>query len=259
MRSLENMAPFARERRDNVKERRADFNIYRRSTDDVEMLLECLLPDPDRALSQGTPIRSRWQSKSTAKVRVEIGGKPYFLKRYNCAGCLYRVKGLFRSSKALRSWRAASQFLLHDIPTLRPLICMEERRLGLLGRSYILFPFAEGEGGTLLDVWPAMSDEERSGCLVKLAKIIGMMHHHGLFHGDLNWRNILVQKNSEGNEFFLVDLDGSKARLRPSESHAMKDIEHFVRDLNRCDAREEQKRSFLALWHQYKGSFSSGP
>jgi len=242
------MKRISQGRLDYIKERRVDFDIYRSSSADVERLLEHLLPDPDLLLSQGTPIRSRWQSKVTAKVRVQICEKSYFLKRYNCTGWLYRLKNLFRPSKALRSWRATQLFLQHNIPTLPPLLCLEERRCSLLGRSYLLYPFLGGDADNLLAVWPTLVAEAQEGCIVEVAKIIGKMHSHGIVHGDLNWRNILLARDDAGFDFYLVDLDDSRLLVNPTRKDLENDLRHFCRDMERSNVPHLLRDLFMENW-----------
>ncbi|MRR08115.1 MAG: hypothetical protein EG828_14550, partial [Deltaproteobacteria bacterium] len=120
-------------------DRNGDFIVYRDSSYVDDMLLSALLSDPDSLLKAGREIQSPWQCAATDKTIVEIRGKSYFLKRYNCLGSRYRLKNMVRSSRALKSWWAGWKFLELGVPTPRPLVCLEERRLRLLGRSYLLF------------------------------------------------------------------------------------------------------------------------
>lgn len=235
---------------------RGRFRIYGEPTAEVEAVLAELLPDPDRILEKSEGIDSPWRSKATDKGKVRICGQSYFLKRYNCMGWSYRLKNIFRPSKALRSWLAVEEFFARDIPTPLPLLCLEERELRFLGRSYLLFPFVQGETGSFLDLWPELSFEERDASLVQLAEVLGRMHRQGLYHGDLNWRNILARRNEQGLEFFLVDLDGYRITWRPTEAHALRDLEHFLRDLRRAEAGEKREKDFLSKWRQAQESFA---
>lgn len=230
--------------------RRGGFRVFKENSRQAEEVVNQLLPDPDRALEGGEPLVSPWRSEATDKARIVVGGKNYFLKRYNCRGWLYRLKNGFRRSKAVHSWTAGQTFRAHGIATVEPLVCLEERFGNLLGRSYLVFPFRPDTWGNLLEVWPHMSRTTRSRALAALAQLIGRMHRAGATHGDLNWRNILVCRRDERLEYFLVDLDGSRMRKKLRADQARKDLDHFLRDLDRNEVDTEDQQRFLAQWRR---------
>jgi tRNA A-37 threonylcarbamoyl transferase component Bud32 len=236
-----------------MRERRDSFFVWRQATAEAEAALQQLLPDPDRILDAGKELSSPWRSEATDKVRVEIGGRAYFLKRYNRTGSLYSLKNAFRPSRALRSWRAVQRFARCGVPTPVPLLCLEERHRRLLGRSYLLFPFVAAEAGSFLDLWPRLDSDVQRHCLEGLARVLGRMHRQGLLHGDLNWRNILAAREGEGFRFWLVDLDGSRRISRFSAGRAEKDLSHFLRDLQRSGAAPELRTAFLDRWRRAAG------
>lgn len=215
----------------------------------IPEVLQALLPEPDMAFMQGTKLPSPWGGAGTDKRQVRIAGHDYFVKRYNCMGWLYRVKNILRPSRALRSWRAARTFLSRRVPTPEPLFCMEERHCWLLGRSYIVFPFFE-DGGDLLHLWPQLDTTEREKCLVDLAAVIGHMHSQGVYHGDTNWRNILMRRQGGTGSFFLIDLDSSFCLAKPRKDKAERDLQHFLRDLERHQVPRPLKDLFLSKWEQ---------
>jgi tRNA A-37 threonylcarbamoyl transferase component Bud32 len=226
-----------------------DFTVCHDSSEAYTEVVASLLPDPDRLFAAGQAIQSPWQSAATDKTVVRIGDRSYFFKRYNCLGGGYRLKNIFRRSRALKSWRAGWKFLAQGLPTPRPIACLEERRLRLLGRSYLLFEMLEG-AHSLLDSWIGLSDQGRRDVLSLLGTEIGTMHRLGLLHGDLNWRNILVQKVSPSLEIYFVDLDGCSEVGRVTRERAEEDMSHFFRDLQRQQATEQERALFLAAWEQ---------
>jgi hypothetical protein len=246
----EALRPVAAE---GVRERRGVFQVWRRPSAEAEALLAELLPDPDRVFTQGTELPTPWRAEATDKVRVALGGRDYFLKRYNCAGPLYALKNAWRPSRALRSWLAVQRFADCEVSTPVPLLCLEERRWRLLGRSYLLFPFIAAETGSFLDLWPRLAGDEQRRCLARLAQLFGRMHRRGLLHGDLNWRNILAAREGGELHFWLVDLDGSRQLARLTRERAEKDLAHFLRDLGRAGAAPELHVTFLDQWRRSAG------
>jgi tRNA A-37 threonylcarbamoyl transferase component Bud32 len=227
--------------------RRGDFVVFHDSSEAHAEVIATLLPDPDRLFAAGQAIQSPWQSAATDKTVVRIGGRSYFFKRYNCLGGGYRLKNIFRNSRALKSWRAGWKFLELGLPTPRPIVCLEERHLRLLGRSYLLFELLAG-AHSLLDSWADFSAEGRRDVLARLGTEIGSMHRHGLLHGDLNWRNILVRAISRSPEIYFVDLDGYRDAGGLTRESANKDMSHFFRDLQRNQATREETALFMATW-----------
>lgn len=212
-------------------------------------VIHALLDDPDRLFASGEVIQSPWQNPATDKTIVEIGGGCYFLKRYNCLGPGYRLKNIFRNSRAFKSWRAGWKFLELGLPTPKPIACLEERQLRLLGRSYLLFEMLNG-ARSLLDCWSDLSVARRREVLSVTGFAVGRMHRLGLLHGDLNWRNILVRGASGAQEAYLVDLDGYRFVGTGSRERAEKDMSHFFRDLKRNHATRQETECFVNAWEQ---------
>lgn len=229
--------------------RHGDFVVYHDSSEVYAQVGATLLPDPDRLFAAGEGIQSPWQSAATDKTVVRIGGRSYFFKRYNCLGGGYRLKNIFRNSRALKSWWAGWKFLESGLPTPRPIVCLEERRLRLLGRSYLLFELLDG-AHSLLDCWAGLSERGRRDVLSLLGTEIGNMHRRGLLHGDLNWRNILIRENPRSLEVYFVDLDGCRDGGVANRERAEKDLSHFYRDLQRNQATGEETALFMAAWEK---------
>jgi tRNA A-37 threonylcarbamoyl transferase component Bud32 len=180
---------------------------------------------------------------------VKVGKQFYFIKRYNCRGWKYRVKNMFRISRARRAMQAGQALQACGIRTPQPLVCLEERRFFLLGSSYLVCTFLE-DTLSLLELWPDLDDKRRVEILRQVAELFGIMHRRGIVHGDSNWRNILVRNASEKPEFWIVDLDGTRRYRRLTASRAERDIGHFLRDLTRSGAGEEFARLFRSHWER---------
>lgn len=234
--------------------RRRGFDVWYEPSGELEGLLHSLLPDPDRLFAVGQAIQSPWQNPATDKAVVTLDHRRLFFKRYNCPGGIYSLKNIFRQSRALKSWKFGWKFLEFGLPTPRPVACLEERRLRLLGRSYLLFEMLDG-ARSLLDGWTNLCADERCVVLRRLGREIGRMHHCGLLHGDLNWRNILIRQVSSVLEIYFVDLDGCRWVGKVSRAAAAKDMDHFYRDLQRNQATERDTEHFSEAWEL---AFQSG-
>ncbi|BCR05193.1 hypothetical protein DESUT3_22620 [Desulfuromonas versatilis] len=227
-----------------VRELRQGFTIYRENSPASLQALEALLPDPDLLLGQGEVFKPG--SRGFA-VKVEIGGRSYFLKAYNCLGWGYRLRNALRRSRALRTWCVNWGFLFRGVPVPRPVLCLEERRFRLLGRSYLLTEFAEGSCN-LQQAWATRSGDACVSLLGRVTAVLGDMHRRGCVHGDLKWNNILVAGTAGDEEICLVDLDGGRLPARARFASLRKDLERFLRDLRKERSGLELEAAAEAAW-----------
>lgn len=212
-------------------------------------VIQAFMPDPDVVFQRGEAIPTPWAGPDTDKRRVNVAGHALFIKRYNCTGWLYQWKSIFRPSRALRSWYAAIRLRNFAVPTPAPLFCLEERHCGFLGRAYIVFPFFV-DGIDLLRLWPQLDAAEQESCLYSLAPVMGHMHAQGVYHGDTNWRNIIVRRQGDQWLFYLIDLDGCRFLKRPSKERALRDLNHFNRDMDRHQVGPLLHKLFFDRWEQ---------
>jgi len=229
-----------------VREMRGPFRVFQRQNRSMINLLNALLPDPDRVIAGGEVFK---QGSRNHSVRVELAGRSYFLKRYNCRGWGYRLGNLLRQSRAVRAWRVHLEFLRRGIPIQEPLLCLEERNFRLLGRSYLLTGFVEG-ASSLMELWPSLSVDARSSLLRRLGEELGRMHRTGALHGDLKWYNILIRREAATWQPTLVDLDGSRVLRRVSARKAREDIDRFLRDLEAHESDPRLKTLFEEIWRE---------
>jgi len=210
-----------------VRAHRNGFRVYAQRTPVAEAALAFLLPDPDRAFVGAHILKPG--SRTHAGI-VEIAGKKYVLKRYNCRGWGYRLGNAFRRSRAVRTWLVNWEYLVREIPVPEPLVCLEERRCRLLERSYILMEFVDSSC-SLRERWSQADEAERVRLGEYCGQFIGKMHRLGMLHGDLKWDNILVAQQPAGEIVRLVDLDGSTTMNTFSWTKAAADFSRFLKDL----------------------------
>jgi hypothetical protein len=236
--------------REFIRETRGAFRIYRRH-DVPPDALAALVADADGVLGMGETLFGRGHDCLT--TRVVIAGQPYLLKRYECRGLWNRFRHLFRRSRGLRYWLAARAFQLRGVPLPQPCLCLEERRLRILLRSYTLTEFFEGSA-RLSDVYQSETEAWRRDILVRLAMVFGRLHRFGGIHGDTNWDNILIRPQGNDVTVTLVDLDGSCILPWPFPGRMVKDIWHFIRDMRRRGGdRPEEIEFFLRCWSRWSG------
>ncbi|MBN1545590.1 MAG: hypothetical protein JW902_02920 [Syntrophaceae bacterium] len=204
---------------------------------------------PDFIFNSGRKVPSAWGNSSIDKSIVKIRNSIFFVKRYNCLGLTYKIKNMYRKSKALKSWENGFRYREAGISTPRPIICLEKRRSKLLGDSYLVCEHLD-DAHNLLEIWHDLDAVTRIR-YIRLAGIeIGHMHHMGFLHGDLNWRNIIIQKESDHEKIYLVDLDGCYFSNHVNKKKACRDLKHFYRDLKRNKASQGDIDAFQQAWQK---------
>lgn len=232
-----------------IKEKVGAFKIHRARSPLTDRILRDLLPDPDCILEQGEILKDGGTVKA---AKIELDGRWFFLKRYNCKGWKYRIKNALRRSRALRTWRVTWGFMVRDLPVPKPLVCLEERNFRLLGRSYILSEFL---GGTrrLNDIWGETDHSDQREWIARLAVILGRMHQVGGFHGDLKWNNILVKPVTEKKNCFFCDMDSARVYRNIHSKKSRKDIQRFLYDWRKLDTDLRNEAFFVSIWKKWSG------
>ncbi len=175
-------------------------------------------------------------------VGTDLGGPAeVFVKRYYYARRDQRIKQMFRGtlfgkSRARTEYEFLREMRRRDVPTVRP-IAYGDRRSGMfLHASFIITegcPRSRSLDVFALDRDPAnaLNRLQRTRFTVDLADTIRRMHHAGVRHGGLFWRNILVQSLPDSRfGFVLLDPD-THARLHETpipQEDASGDLSEFL-------------------------------
>lgn len=133
------------------------------------------------------------------------------------------------NSRPFREYRVLAELYSKGLPVPRPVAALCEHR-GMLSTGAIMtacIPNAK----TLADISGAGNAVE--GVFANVGSCIRRFHDAGLWHADLNVRNILLD---EGLNVYLVDFD--RARFSPGKP------------VNGAGNLKRLKRSFQKLWQQ---------
>jgi tRNA A-37 threonylcarbamoyl transferase component Bud32 len=103
---------------------------------------------------------------------------------------------------------------------------------------------------SLLDGWRELAPQEQVETLLSLAGIFAHMHRQGIYHGDLNWRNILLCEKDGKRQFLLIDLDDCRYRTGYRDKLARRDLQHFFRDMQRAGVPEPLFLKFQHAWQK---------
>jgi tRNA A-37 threonylcarbamoyl transferase component Bud32 len=187
------------------------------------------LEDPDRLFSDKVSVVIKDSKTTSAVLFIPNNFSPgIFLKRYNVKGFYFVLKHLVRASRAKRVWEASSRMLGRGISTPEPLFFLEQRRFGLLFKSY--FASTVILGGQTLDSYiasrfSAMSRTEKLTLIRAVAGHVRKMHEKGILHGDLKAKNIMIIDDGDSDpKLYFVDLDSVRIKNEIRFKHRCRDI-----------------------------------
>ncbi len=163
------------------------------------------------------------------------------IKHYQRGGLFRRLLGdrYWCSSRFLRELSVAEAALLHGVPTAEILALVIERNGFLYCADLVTreIPGAIDLGTYLAQNSSLASQSDRGGriegLLSAVAGLLRTMHAAGIFHADLNVKNILVQEADDSLRCYVIDLDRARLRplLRPSER--IKNLKRLYRSLEK--------------------------
>lgn len=166
---------------------------------------------------------NRWSDttvKSSAKTgitRIPVSFKDIgsvCIKEYRYPSVWKRFFFSFRSSPARRAWIAAHGLMSANFRTPKPLALFEEKRTGILKKSFIIME----DISACLPCNTYVSEKFRNGSdkaiagqkrrfVSCLAISFKRLHDSGTYHHDLKANNILIMELQDTWDFFYLDLD----------------------------------------------------
>lgn len=179
-------------------------------------------------------------------LRLE-NGEEMLLRSYRHGGLLRGLtRGLFWTwpPRPLRELAVTEEARYRGVPTSEIVAALVERLGGPFYRGWLVIRVLEGA----LDLWTALQDHGFAGgrkreMIQAAAQAIREMHRKGVYHGDLNLKNILVRLEADGLKAYMIDLD--KARLFPREVPAETAWGNLVR-LHRSVCKLDPQRARLS-------------
>ena len=158
--------------------------------------------------------------------------------RVGCPGCL--IKNIFRGSSGRKAWVAGNGLRVYGLNTPLPLALLEKKRFGVTTDSYVIMeevkdslemdrymlknfsnrletnqckeeshftatPLSPPSQGW--DLKKLSRDPKKMELISGLAKTLGDMHNHNIFHHDLKTCNIMVKENDKSFDFTFLDFD----------------------------------------------------
>ncbi|OHB73089.1 MAG: hypothetical protein A2Z25_03255 [Planctomycetes bacterium RBG_16_55_9] len=162
--------------------------------------------------------------------RLTWNGIDVVVKRYNHQSFIHSLRHTLKRSRSRRAWLHGYRLEALEIPTPRPLACIEHRKGGLIWKSYLVTEYVDGQrlNAFLLD--KSIDGNRRLAVIKDVIALLDKLWNHHITHGDLKHSNLLITKNGP----VLTDLDGMRVhrwKLLYRNQRA-KDIERFLRAAN---------------------------
>lgn len=173
-----------------------------------QMGLNDFIDSLNRLIEDGQMIKT---DRKTCVSVAKTGSSAIVIKRYNNIGFAYSIRQTLFQTRALKSWQFAHILLKIDIPTPRPLVCVEIKKNGLISQSYIITEFFNGENLHQYIVNHNPDDEHWQAIVLKIKTIIDKMGQSRITHGDLKHSNILLKQQA----IAITDLDAMKIHKFP--------------------------------------------
>ncbi len=140
------------------------------------------------------------------------GGATFLLKHYHSAGLVNALKYTILPTRASTEWKVMQRFNELGIPTARPIIFGEKRRLGFLADSFFAASFIDDSKSygpfTLKLMRQGLWNETIKTVLFsKLARLTAQLHEASVFHADFHLGNVLVSnQKSPSPDLHVIDL-----------------------------------------------------
>lgn len=196
--------------------------------------LDKWLTDPDAAfVAHGVTL---WKDSASATVapivaRLTRGDVPAVAKRFRVKSTVRAAKNAVRPSPARRSWVLGHNLLDRGLPTPRPLLLLERRRLGVPHTGYVVFERVPDS----LELPAALATlagrpyrrQVIRAWADRLGRVLRAMHDAEVAHRDLKAANVLmrgVTADPAAAVPVLIDLVGVTVGRRVPDDVRVRDL-----------------------------------
>lgn len=151
------------------------------------------------------------KGRNTIK-KINYDGKDFIVKSFGRPNLLnLLVYGFFRDSKAKRSFQNANKLLASKISTAIPVAYIENKRFGLLHRSFFVAIKVDYD----YDFHDINFERKiaKNELFVQFAEFTHQLHSMGFLHLDYTPGNILIKESKSRFQFTIIDIN--RMRIGP--------------------------------------------
>jgi hypothetical protein len=188
-------------------------------------------------------------------------GETALIRPYRHGGFFRHVTGAFFLAQPPRPFRELTiteELRRRGFPTVEVYGACIEPVWGPVYRGWIVTRELEGAQ----DLWAAL----RSGWVVgvgmekilrAVARALRALHRQGVYHRDLNLKNILLRQESDGVKGYIIDFDKAMLMLGPVPAAlAKKNLARLLRSARKLDP--EQRYLTSADWQMFVDCYDNG-
>lgn len=161
--------------------------------------------------------------RSSTVIRITLGQCDWVIKRYNIKSGLHRIKRLFSTSRARKSWYHAQKLVLFNVNVPYPIAFIDSKQMGMNSVSYYICEYVTGTPLSSLHL-----EKEEPLLIQNVAALLKQVSLVESTHGDLKASNIIIKNN----QAYLIDYDGTKehSTLSNLTQHTQQDWQRFLRN-----------------------------
>lgn len=170
-----------------------------------------------------------YEGRNSVK-EFKIHDSDLIVKKYKTPNLVQRiVYTFFKKSKAERAFLYASIFNDKGIASPEAVAFIEIKKTFLVNDTFFLS--IKSSLPSLMELYESESFNEE--VIHSLAQFIAKLHKCGILHGDLNFTNILYEKDEKNNYIFtLIDTNRSKIREHVTTNEAIANLVRLTHNKN---------------------------
>ena len=191
------------------------------------------------------------------KIELDISEtrtRTVVIKEFRTQG-IDKIKSAFLPSKASKAWEGASALYIRGLNTPAPVAFLEERAGRYVKQSFFISEMID-DVEEIRFLFPFLEPDKLKELLSALADFLSQVQSEGLLHRDLSDGNILVRRNNEGFEFYLIDTNRIRVKKRVKIMPQVKSLVRLgiPRDFQKYFLEQYIKADKLpaSLWFWYR-------
>lgn len=157
-----------------------------------------------------------------------VDSESYYFKKYSYRSLNKKLKNIFRSSAAYRSFKISNQLIANQIPVVEPILAAKYNHSLMIADSIFI---TKDFGGADLQNFLAKKEyslKEKEEIIIKLAQIWAKLYKNNYLNGDPNLPGILINYNeNESLNLSLVDVDNFKKVIYLTKDRIIRNLAKF--------------------------------
>ncbi len=173
----------------------ASINLNRSGHDLADFVRQAVEEHGRLIRSKSGAIRK--DAPESAVTLVDLPGFPAVcVKEFRWRGWLHALKGLFRPTQGLRTYRNGGRLALMGISCAGPLALVRKSIFGIVSLEWVIMEVIPGalelDRYIVKRIALGWTPDEKRGLARLLGRFVGSIHSRGVFHSDLKTCNIVV-------------------------------------------------------------------